>query len=86
MGRAASHITLECALQTHPNITIIGEEVCVFICLVLLLMQNIFWSFSFSKLFSILFVCLVKSHFVIGPDQSYLVAGCSKEANTEKCH
>ncbi|XP_010534010.1 PREDICTED: pyrophosphate--fructose 6-phosphate 1-phosphotransferase subunit beta 1-like [Tarenaya hassleriana] len=23
----ASHITLECALQTHPNITIIGEEV-----------------------------------------------------------
>lgn len=29
MGRAASHITLECALQTHPNITIIGEEVIV---------------------------------------------------------
>ncbi|KAK4284316.1 hypothetical protein QN277_001168 [Acacia crassicarpa] len=29
MGRAASHITLECALQTHPNITIIGEEVAV---------------------------------------------------------
>ncbi|KAL7584479.1 hypothetical protein Lser_V15G45656 [Lactuca serriola] len=27
MGRAASHITLECALQTHPNIAIIGEEV-----------------------------------------------------------
>ncbi|RZC65727.1 hypothetical protein C5167_009420 [Papaver somniferum] len=27
MGRAASHITLECALQTHPNVTIIGEEV-----------------------------------------------------------
>ncbi|XP_071722767.1 pyrophosphate--fructose 6-phosphate 1-phosphotransferase subunit beta-like [Rutidosis leptorrhynchoides] len=27
MGRAASHITLECALQTHPNITVIGEEV-----------------------------------------------------------
>ncbi|KAG2300964.1 hypothetical protein Bca52824_037436 [Brassica carinata] len=27
MGRAASHITLECALQTHPNITIIGEGV-----------------------------------------------------------
>ncbi|KAK7820435.1 pyrophosphate--fructose 6-phosphate 1-phosphotransferase subunit beta, partial [Quercus suber] len=26
MGRAASHITLECALQTHPNISIIGEE------------------------------------------------------------
>ncbi|XWS19357.1 hypothetical protein CRYUN_Cryun31cG0008800 [Craigia yunnanensis] len=26
MGHAASHITLECALQTHPNITIIGEE------------------------------------------------------------
>ncbi|CAM8994962.1 unnamed protein product [Rhodiola kirilowii] len=27
MGRSASHITLECALQTHPNITVIGEEV-----------------------------------------------------------
>ncbi|KAL6911460.1 hypothetical protein ACP4OV_000265 [Aristida adscensionis] len=27
MGRAASHITLECALQTHPNIALIGEEV-----------------------------------------------------------
>ncbi|CAL9106200.1 unnamed protein product [Musa acuminata var. zebrina] len=27
MGRAASHITLECALQTHPNIAFIGEEV-----------------------------------------------------------
>ncbi|KAK4398896.1 Pyrophosphate--fructose 6-phosphate 1-phosphotransferase subunit beta [Sesamum angolense] len=27
MGRAGSHITLECALQTHPNITLIGEEV-----------------------------------------------------------
>ncbi|KAJ8455356.1 hypothetical protein OPV22_035170 [Ensete ventricosum] len=27
MGRAASHITLECALQTHSNIAIIGEEV-----------------------------------------------------------
>lgn len=27
MGRSASHITLECALQTHPNITMIGEEV-----------------------------------------------------------
>ncbi|MFS7947792.1 putative diphosphate--fructose-6-phosphate 1-phosphotransferase [Helianthus anomalus] len=26
IGRAASHITLECALQTHPNIAIIGEE------------------------------------------------------------
>ncbi|GAB2212606.1 hypothetical protein Drorol1_Dr00020582, partial [Drosera rotundifolia] len=26
MGRAASHITLECALQTHPNISLIGEE------------------------------------------------------------
>ncbi|CAL0309103.1 unnamed protein product [Lupinus luteus] len=32
MGRAASHITLECALQTHPNITIIGEE-CLLVCL-----------------------------------------------------
>ncbi|CAM6104664.1 unnamed protein product [Calypogeia fissa] len=27
MGRAASHITLECALETHPNLAIIGEEV-----------------------------------------------------------
>ena len=27
MGRSASHIALECSLQTHPNITIISEEV-----------------------------------------------------------
>ena len=27
MGRSASHVTLDCALQTHPNITLIGEEV-----------------------------------------------------------
>lgn len=27
MGRSASHIALECALQTHPNIAIFGEEV-----------------------------------------------------------
>ena len=27
MGRSASHIALECALQTHPNIAIISEEV-----------------------------------------------------------
>ncbi|HCE43721.1 MAG TPA: diphosphate--fructose-6-phosphate 1-phosphotransferase [Lentisphaeria bacterium] len=27
MGRSASHITLECALQTRPNIAIISEEV-----------------------------------------------------------
>jgi pyrophosphate--fructose-6-phosphate 1-phosphotransferase len=27
MGRSASHIALECALQTHPNATLIGEEV-----------------------------------------------------------
>ena len=27
MGRSASHVTLECALQTQPNITLIGEEV-----------------------------------------------------------
>ncbi len=27
MGRSASHITLEAALQTHPNITLIAEEV-----------------------------------------------------------
>lgn len=27
MGRTSSHITLECALQTHPNIALICEEV-----------------------------------------------------------
>jgi len=27
MGRSASHITLECALTTHPNYTLIAEEV-----------------------------------------------------------
>src|SRR6056297_1345344 len=27
MGRSASHIALECALQTQPNVCIIGEEV-----------------------------------------------------------
>lgn len=27
MGRAASHIALECALKTHPNLTFISEEV-----------------------------------------------------------
>jgi len=27
MGRDASHITLECALQTHPNLVFISEEV-----------------------------------------------------------
>ena len=27
MGRSASHMTLECALQTQPNICLIGEEV-----------------------------------------------------------
>ncbi|OAY24584.1 pyrophosphate--fructose 6-phosphate 1-phosphotransferase subunit beta [Manihot esculenta] len=40
MGRAASHITLECALQTHPNITIIGEEVSPFICVSLKLLVD----------------------------------------------
>lgn len=27
MGRTASHIALECALKTHPNYTLIGEDV-----------------------------------------------------------
>lgn len=27
MGRAASHVTLECALQTHPNVALISEEI-----------------------------------------------------------
>ncbi len=27
MGRSASHIALECALKTHPNLVLIGEEI-----------------------------------------------------------
>jgi len=27
MGRSASHLTLECALQAHPNVTLISEEI-----------------------------------------------------------
>lgn len=27
MGRSASNVTLECALQTHPNLALIGEEI-----------------------------------------------------------
>jgi len=27
MGRSASHVTLECALQTHPNLALIAEEI-----------------------------------------------------------
>ena len=27
MGRSASHVALECALQTHPNMCLVGEEV-----------------------------------------------------------
>jgi pyrophosphate--fructose-6-phosphate 1-phosphotransferase len=27
MGRSASHVTLECALQTHPNMILLGEEI-----------------------------------------------------------
>lgn len=27
MGRSASHIALECAFQTHPNLTLVSEEV-----------------------------------------------------------
>ena len=27
MGRAASHVALECALQTHPNVCLISEEI-----------------------------------------------------------
>lgn len=27
MGRSASHVALECAMQTHPNVTLIGEEI-----------------------------------------------------------
>lgn len=28
MGRNASHVTLECAMKTHPNLVFISEEVC----------------------------------------------------------
>lgn len=27
MGRSSSHVALECALETHPNIALIGEEI-----------------------------------------------------------
>lgn len=27
MGRSASHVALECALKTHPNVVLIGEEI-----------------------------------------------------------
>jgi pyrophosphate--fructose-6-phosphate 1-phosphotransferase len=27
MGRSASHVTLECALATHPNVALVGEEI-----------------------------------------------------------
>lgn len=27
MGRTSSHVALECALKTHPNLTLIGEEI-----------------------------------------------------------
>ncbi|RPI21775.1 MAG: diphosphate--fructose-6-phosphate 1-phosphotransferase [Acidobacteria bacterium] len=27
MGRAASHVTLECGLQTHPNVCLVSEEI-----------------------------------------------------------
>lgn len=27
MGRSASHVALECALQTHPNVTLVSEEI-----------------------------------------------------------
>lgn len=30
MGRSASHIALECALQTHPNAVLLGEEVAAY--------------------------------------------------------
>ena len=32
MGRSASHVTLECALKTQPNIALIGEEYCNIYC------------------------------------------------------
>lgn len=27
MGRDPSHLVLECSLQTHPNVTLISEEI-----------------------------------------------------------
>lgn len=27
MGRSASHVAIECALQTHPNLTLVSEEI-----------------------------------------------------------
>ena len=27
MGRSASHVALECALQTQPNVCLVSEEV-----------------------------------------------------------
>ena len=31
MGRVASHLALEVALQTHANMTLIGEDLCDYI-------------------------------------------------------
>jgi len=31
MGRVASHLTLECAFQTHANLSLIGEELANYI-------------------------------------------------------
>jgi 6-phosphofructokinase len=45
MGRAASHITLECALETHPNIAIIGEEVPL---IIFLQLNSIYFSLLYN--------------------------------------
>jgi hypothetical protein len=60
MGRAASHITLECALQTHPNISLIGEEVSTLpldIYFILYLFFLIFTQCLFASLDMTLIVC-----------------------------
>lgn len=124
MGRAASHITLECALQTHPNITIIGEEVPSLLYLekisfggrykpecknirpwYLFAIEEIKehamfnWNYCWSKVAK-MFHCVTVNyilHYNPSPLQRsflsicnligiYVVAGCCKEADTEKCY
>ena len=66
MGRAASHITLECALQTHPNIALIGEEVSTLpldIYFMLYLFFLIFTQCLFASLDMTLIVC--REHYMM---------------------
>lgn len=68
MGRAASHITLECALQTHSNITIIGEEVivCQVVDMVFMHVCNIFYLICVQNLkreFNLFLDCITNTQF-----------------------